>query len=59
MLKENQKEHRRRKNPTAREAWLKRKHAANAARPKQSKIITDTGVIPFRDFVLSKFTIEV
>ena len=35
MSKAEQREHRQRKNPSAREAWTKRKREANAARPKQ------------------------
>ena len=36
-METGKKSHRERKNGAAHEAWMKRKAAANAARPKQTK----------------------
>lgn len=41
MLSDNKKQHRHRKNPSARDAWMKRKHEINAARGRQ--VLNDFG----------------
>lgn len=43
------KHHRDRKNGSSREAWQKRKHEFNSARPKQQIVSTGTGVTHKRE----------